>query len=354
MKKVFAEHFYPAGLALIAAFLFGLNAPLSKILLGETSPLFMVAFLYLGAGLGVWIVGSLSKERTVEAPLTRKELPWAVLMILLDVAAPFLLMYGLKLTTAANASLLFNFEMVTTSVIASLFFREAVGKRMWCAIGIITLASILLSVDIKDASAWSFSIGSLLVMGACCCWGLENNCTRNMSEKSPSQIVILKGFGSGGTALLIALLCGDRFPTSLSTACYAMSLGFVAYGLSIFCYVKAQRYLGAARTSAYYAAAPFAGVLLSMLILKERPTWIFGAATILMLLGVFLTIFEKHMHLHHHEKLVHNHAHCHDDLHHGHRHDPPVSGWHSHEHTHEPCDHSHWHTPDIHHQHSHE
>ena len=313
MKRAFTEHFYPVGLALTAAFLFGSNAPLSKILLGETSPLFMVAFLYLGAGLGVWIVGLFPKKRTEEAPLTRREFPWAISMILLDVAAPFLLMYGLKLTTAANASLLFNFEMVATSVIAAVFFREAVGKRMWHAIGIITLASILLSVDMKDASALSFSVGSLLVMGACCCWGLENNCTRSMSEKSPSQIVILKGFGSGGTALLIALLCGDKIPTAWSTVVYAMLSGFVSYGLSIFFYVKAQRYLGAARTSAYYAAAPFAGVLLSMLILKERPTWMFGAATVLMSFGVFLTIFEKHIHMHHHEKLVHDHAHRHDD-----------------------------------------
>ena len=124
-----SEHFCAAGLALAAAFLFGLNAPLSKILLGKASPLFMVAFLYLGAGSGVGIMALLAKRRkkgNAEAPLTRKELPWAVLMILLDVAAPFLLMYGLKLTTAANASLLFNFEMVATSVIASMFFREAV------------------------------------------------------------------------------------------------------------------------------------------------------------------------------------------------------------------------------------
>lgn len=354
MKQTVKTHFYPAMLALLAAFLFGLNAPFSKMLLRDISPMYMVALLYLGAAIGVWIMGRFNRSQTKEASLTRKEWPWATLMIILDVIAPLFLMLGLRLTAAANASLLFNFEMVATSLIAALAFREAVGKRMWLAIAIITIASILLSLDVKDCTTWQFSSGSLLVLLACCCWGLENNCTRNMSEKSPAQIVILKGFGSGGTAALIAWCCHDPLPAKGLAILGAMTLGFVAYGMSIFLYVKAQRFLGASRTSAYYAVAPFAGVLFSILMLQERPTWIFPIATLLMLVGVFLSLFEKHIHAHQHEALTHEHAHCHNDLHHTHEHNPPVAGWHSHEHTHEPCTHSHWHLPDIHHQHTHQ
>ena len=348
------NNIYPVGLALLAAVLFGLNAPLSKILLGTTSPLFMVAFLYLGAGIGIAFMGLFAMGEKREAPLSKKELPWSVMMILLDVLAPFLLMCGLRKTSAANASLLFNFEMVATSVIAVLFFREAIGKRIWCAIGIITVASIILSINFSDASTWNFSIGSILVLGACCCWGLENNCTRKMSSKSPTQIVILKGFGSGGTAFVIALISGDSIPEKYSVVFAALLLGFVAYGLSIYFYVKAQRFLGASRTSAYYAAAPFAGVMLSTLILKEYPSCTFGIAFLLMVAGVILACFEKHNHLHRHGLLIHNHAHRHDDMHHEHSHTPPVKGWHSHEHVHEPCEHTHWHTPDIHHEHPHD
>ena len=182
---------------------------------------------------------------------------------------------------------------------------------------------------------------------------MENNCTRNMSEKSPAQIVIVKGFGSGGTAFLLAVLLGDPFPESFVPVVLSLLLGFVAYGLSIFCYVKAQRYLGASRTSACYAAAPFMGVLLSVVILHELPGEIFLFSAALMACGVWLAVMEKHRHVHQHEFLKHNHAHLHDDLHHTHVHDPPVRGWHAHEHVHEPCVHVHGHTPDIHHRHSH-
>lgn len=340
-------------LALLAALLFGLNAPLSKLLLSGISPMFMVAFLYLGAGLGMLVLHWLTREGTTEAPLSRRELPWTLSMVLLDVLAPFLLMWGLRLTSAANASLLFNFEMAATSLIAWLCFHEAVGRRMWCSIGIITAASILLSLDASSSGAWRFSGGSLLVLAACGCWGMENNCTRNMSEKSPAQIVIVKGFGSGGTAFLLAVLLGDPFPESFVPVVLSLLLGFVAYGLSIFCYVKAQRYLGASRTSACYAAAPFMGVLLSVVILHELPGEIFLFSAALMACGVWLAVMEKHRHVHQHEFLKHNHAHLHDDLHHTHVHDPPVRGWHAHEHVHEPCVHVHGHTPDIHHRHSH-
>ena len=135
--------------ALLAAILFGLNAPLSKLLLKEVPPLFMAALLYLGAGIGMAFLQLFQFEKQ-EAPLSKKEFPWAVAMILLDVAAPILLLYGLKYTTAANASLLFNFEMVSTSLIAFIFFREAVGRRIWLALGLITLASFLLTLDLTD------------------------------------------------------------------------------------------------------------------------------------------------------------------------------------------------------------
>ena len=351
MNKAFLKN-YPVGYALLAAVLFGLNAPLSKLLLNDVPPLFMAAFLYLGAGVGMMILRFFNVEKK-EAPLSKKELPWAIGMILLDVAAPVLLMYGLKYTSAANASLLFNFEMVATSLIAYLFFKEAVGRRIWLALGIITIASVVLTLDFTDISGWQFSRGSFLVLAACCCWGLENNCTRNMSEKSSAQIVVLKGSGSGLTALIIAFVAAKEVNITFLNIIYAMLVGFTAYGLSIFFYVKAQRYLGAARTSAYYAAAPFAGVLLSVVILHEIPLWSFYAALILMVAGVWLIIKEEHSHIHKHEKLTHNHAHSHDDLHHTHRHDPPVIGVHFHEHTHEECTHIHPHTPDIHHHHVH-
>lgn len=340
-------------MAILAAALFGISSPVSKLLLTEIPSTLMASLLYLGAGMGmlaVNIVNRLSKRERIEARMTKNEMPYIIGMIVLDIAAPVCLMIGLSMTTSANASLLNNFEIVATSLVALLVFKEAIGKRMWIAISLITFSSIILSVE--DFRTISFSAGSILVLMACLCWGFENNCTRMLSLKDPLQIVIVKGFGSGTGALIIALALG-QYATDLLYIFMALLLGFVAYGLSIYCYIVAQRELGAARTGAYYAVAPFIGVLLSIIIFGQQITISFIIALVIMIAGAYFAAVEHHRHVHIHGEITHEHRHSHSDNHHTHKHDYKVDGEHSHIHTHEKMEHIHKHTPDMHHSHSH-
>ena len=341
------------GYALLAALLYGISSPVSKLLLVELPPTLMAALLYLGAGLGMLGINlykHLMKQEAREARMTAKELPYIIGMIGLDIAAPILLMVGLTLTTSSNAALLNNFEIVATTLIALFIFKEAVGKRMWLAIGLITLSSILLSIN--DLSSFSFSIGSIFVLLACVAWGFENNCTRMLSLKDPLQIVVVKGFGSGLGSLIICIAIQSFSFNGLYISC-ALLLGFVAYGMSIFLYIKAQRDLGAARTSAFYAAAPFIGVLISWVVLREPITGTFMAALAIMLIGTYFAVTEDHLHSHIHQMETHEHKHHHHDGHHNHSHEGEVVGEHSHEHTHETLEHVHKHLPDLHHRHAH-
>lgn len=274
--------------AVLAAALYALNSPISKLLLGKIPPTIMAALLYLGAGIGLSIMRLVQRgmgKGQKEKPLTRKDLPYTIGMVVLDIAAPIFLMIGLTGTTAANASLLNNFEIVATSVIALCIFKETISKQLWGAIVLVTISSLVLSVE--DISSFSFSFGSIFVLLACVCWGLENNCTRMISNKDPLQIVVIKGFGSGIGSFVIALVLGEHFSNWGYIVC-ALLLGFVAYGLSIFFYIYAQRYLGAAKTSAYYALAPFIGAALSLLIFREIPTVSFVAALLIMIAGTYL------------------------------------------------------------------
>lgn len=249
----------------------------------------IAAFLYLGAGIGMSLLGLVS-DRKQESKLTRRELPYTAAMIALDIAAPIFLMFGLTVTTAANASLLNNFEIAATVVIALFVFKEAISRRLWLAIALISVSSILLTVE--DTSSFSFSIGSVFVVLACICWGFENNCTRKLSVKDPLQIVVIKGLGSGLGSFIIALIARESI-NSLNYIPLVLLLGFVSYGLSIFFYVYAQREIGAAKTSAYYAVAPFIGVAFSFFILGERPNLIFGIALPVMIAGTWLAGKDK-------------------------------------------------------------
>ena len=274
--------------AVLAASLYAIHAPFSKLLLQDVPPTLMAGLLYIGAGLGMGILATARKIKKTSSPeqkLTRAELPYTVAMILLDIAAPIFLLIGLQSTTAANASLLNNFEIVATAIIALSIFRETISARLWAGIGFVTVSCALLSIE--DLSNIQFSSGSLFILLACVCWGLENNCTRKISSKDPLQIVLFKGIGSGFGSLMIGFFIGEK-AEAIWSILGALLLGFVAYGLSIYFYVYAQRLLGAARTSAYYAVAPFIGTLLSLIIFQEMPRFTYFIALGLMLIGAYL------------------------------------------------------------------
>ena len=276
--------------AILAAALYAINVPLSKLLLEHVGTTMMAAFLYLGAGLGLLVYSVAGKaigRITIKEPLTRKELPYTVAMVVLDIAAPILLMLGIARTNSANVSLLNNFEIVATSLIAFFIFKEVLTRRLCAAILLVTLASIILGFE--GAGSFVLNTGSLFVLGACVCWGFENNCTRMISSKSSVEIVIIKGCFSGLGSLLIALLLGEELP-SPSWMLRVLLLGFVSYGLSINFYILAQKELGAAKTSAFYSVAPFLGVAFSMLLLGERPDMQFYAALAIMLLATVLLV----------------------------------------------------------------
>lgn len=279
--------------AFLAAIFYAINVPLSKILLQYVEPTTMAALLYLGAGIGIGILSMLDKrDREQSKRLSKKDLPFVIGMIVLDIAAPIFLMMGISHGSSSNASLLGNFEIVATTVIALFIFKEDVSKYLWSAVALITLSSIILSFEGTDS--FQFSYGSLFVILATVCWGFENNCTRNISSKSTYEIVVLKGIFSGLGSLGIAFIRHESIPR-ISYIAAALLLGFIAYGLSIFLYVRAQNTLGAAKTSAYYASAPFVGAFLSFIFLHEKLSWMYFVALAVMLVGSAMVIVDTLM-----------------------------------------------------------
>ena len=309
--------------AFLAAVFYAINVPVSKLLMAQIEPTTMAALLYLGAGLGMSVLSVIDRSDKGEK-LDQNDLPFVIGMIVLDIAAPIFLMLGISYGSSANASLLGNFEIVATTLIALLLFKEKVSRRLWAAIGLITLSSIMLSFE--ETGSFRFSYGSLFVIAATICWGLENNCTRSISSKDTYEIVVLKGIFSGLGALIIALLKHESMPSFIYIAA-ALLLGFVAYGLSIFLYVRAQNLIGAAKTSAYYAAAPFIGSFLSFVFLKEELTGIYLLSLLVMSAGASLVVADTLAHSHEHE-----HQHTYSHFHNGHMHTHTIVHCHAHDH----------------------
>lgn len=340
--------------ALIAALLFGASAPLAKSLLGDVEPVLLAAFLYLGSGFGLLIIKFFQyinqQGFNNEAQINKSDYLWLAGAILAGgVAAPIILLISLKSTPAATASLLLCFEGVATTLVAFIVFKESISHRAWLAIALITLASIFLSINLN--ADWGLSFGALGIIAASVLWGIDNNFTRTISSKDPLSIVTIKGLSAGVFSLGLAIIIGNKIP-GWKVIFSAMLLGSLSYGLSIVLFIHAMRGLGAARTSALFSTAPISGIILSIIMFNELPSWLFLVALPVMFIGTMLLVNENHEHEHIHTCIAHEHSHKHDD-HHQHDHENNYAQKHSHVHEHDEFVHKHHHMPDLSHRHIH-
>jgi drug/metabolite transporter (DMT)-like permease len=334
-----------SALGLSSALLFGLGAPIAKLLLPTAPPLSLAALLYLGAGAAFL----LAPRRRTEAPLTRADIPWLAGAVIAGAAlGPVLMLWGLARVSGLTASLLLNLEAPLTIALAVLAFGEHLSRREALAAALVVCGGALLGLR----GEWSGSAaGAGAIALACLCWAMDNNLAARLALKDPVQVLRVKALCAGGANLLIALALGQSLPPP-PTVAGALALGAVSYGASLLLYLRAQRSLGAARQAALFAAAPFAGALASILLLGDRPALADLGAAALMAAGVWALLAAQHAHAHTHEPLEHDHLHVHD-AHHQHAHAGAFAEPHAHPHRHQALTHAHAHVSDAHHHHPH-
>jgi drug/metabolite transporter (DMT)-like permease len=342
--------------ALLAALLFGASTPLAKSLLPQVAPMLMAGLLYLGSGIGLGLYSLIRLRSEAPAPqeaaLTRKDWPSLTGAIVAGgVVGPVLLMWGLAITPASSASLLLNLEGVLTALLAWFVFKENFDARIALGMALIAAGGVCLSWIGRPEVGVPW--GALAIAGACLAWAIDNNLTRKVSASDPLQIAMLKGLVAGSVNTFLAFVLGAKLP-AVPLLLATSVVGVFGYGVSFTFFVLALRHIGAARTGAYFSTAPFVGAAISILFLRDELTIGFGVAALLMSIGVWLHLTERHEHLHRHEPMEHEHLHFHD-AHHQHTHGPndPPGEPHTHRHRHDELVHSHPHFPDIHHRHPH-
>jgi drug/metabolite transporter (DMT)-like permease len=340
--------------AIVAALLFGAATPFAKVLLSEVHPVFLAGLLYLGSGLSLMLVYLLrDRPQNKERPMLASDVPWLAGAVLFGgIIAPVLLMAGLSKIAASAASLLLNLEGVFTALLAWIVFRENFSARTVVGISLIVAGGVILS---WPEAGFAFPLGAVAVVGACLCWGIDNNLTQKVSAGSPVFIAAIKGIVAGTVNLSIGISLGAVFP-SVSVSAVSIAVGCVGYGVSLVLFVLSLRHIGTARTGAYFSVAPFVGAVVSIIVLHESLGANLFVVAILMGTGVWLHLTERHLHEHAHGTITHLHSHSHE-THHRHDHDFCVDegedSRHTHLHIHEPLSHTHAHYPDIHHRHDH-
>lgn len=340
--------------AIGAAVLFGAGTPFAKLLLGDVSPWMLAGLLYTGSGIGLatWRV----IRRAPRVHLSRGEyLPLAGAVFFGGMIAPVLLMLGLANMPASGASLLLNAEAVFTAVLAWFVFKENFDRRI--ALGMVAIVAGAVVLSVPSGANFDSPWPALAILGACICWGLDNNLTRKVALNDATWLAAVKGAVAGPVNLALAFALGATLPGIWAIA-GSMLVGLLAYGVSLALFIVGMRHIGTARAGAYFSVAPFFGAIIAVA-MGEPVTWPLVVAAALMALGVWLHLSERHEHEHTHAALTHDHWHTQDEHH---THDHPggeaveaveAGAWHRHEHQHQPLTHTHEHYPDAHHRHGH-
>lgn len=276
-------------LAIAAALLFGLSTPAAKAIVGNVHPLILAGLLYLGSGSGLGIIIILGHRRG--GRLKPADVPWLLATICFGGAlGPALLMWGLTQITGSAASLLLTLEGVFTALIAWIIFREPFNRRIGLGMAAIFAGAVLLAF--RTPSGHAGLLGALAVAGACLSWAIDNNCTSKIADVDALTLAAIKGVGAGTVNITLGLLAGGAFPSIPLVGASAL-VGFFGYGLSLVLFVLALREVGAARTGAYFATAPFIGAAVGLVALRDPLTLNLIAAGILMGLGVYLHLTEQ-------------------------------------------------------------
>lgn len=274
-------------LALASGVLFGMSAPLSKLIMATMEPVALAGSLYLGAFLAASVGRLLGVTRRLQnTPLTRRDVPNIAAMVCVGgIVAPVLLMYGVRAASGFTGSLLLNLEGVTTALIGWMFFGEQVTPRVWGAVVLMTMTGVLLTGTTTGTQTGI--LGPLLILGSAVGWGIDNNASARLSHADPLLLISIKGCVAGLFSTLLSWGVAGALPAARDFL-GGLAVGAASYGVSLVLFILALKAMGAARTGAFFAVGPLAGALLSLVIFRGAFTWSMAAALVLTAGSIFL------------------------------------------------------------------
>ncbi len=271
-------------LMIIAALLYSICTPLTKVLLGDLSPIFLSGLTYLGGAIGMAIIFLIMRltKKDKEELLKGKDFIFVLIINIVDTCGCFLLFYGISLINSDEASLLQSFEVVSTALIAYFVFKEKISWRLLLAILFLLAGSVFLSIDFS--STITFEPGALYVLLGVALFGISNNVIKLISTKDSLEFTVFKCLVPGVILVLISVITGN-YKLNWPYIGYGLLGGFFSFGVSIAFYAFALRKLSAAMGTTVFSSNPFFASIISLIVFQNVPKWNFYVSLLLLLIG---------------------------------------------------------------------
>ncbi len=271
--------------------IWGLNFSAMKLGLREIPPLAFAGLRFAGASLLLWLVLAWREG----LPRLPRGALWKLTWVGLVGNTLYQLgfTYGLRITTAANASLLIATTPALVAFFGALLGIERLRRHAVAGIVLAFLGVALIVASGQLHFTTESLLGDLLLFGCALCWTIYTLGVRTLAQGlSPLAITTWTTITGAPALLLIGipdLLWLDWATVSAAawtSLAYATAIALVvAYLL----WNNSVRVAGSVRTAIYGCAIPFCAALLAWPLLGEQPTWNQAAGAVLIVAGVLLT-----------------------------------------------------------------
>lgn len=271
--------------AIISALLFGCVSTVAKPVVLTVNPLMLASLVYLISGLAITPV--------VKSKLSLSKRDYSLLFITSisgAAIAPAMFFSCLRLTTAANGSILSNGEIIFSIILALTLFGEKLNRIGYAAMALILTGVIIVSTNLEfDRSLLKINGGNLLIIGATLFWGLDNNISRILSHRIDiTRIIQLKSFIGGFIILVLGLLLGIPVNINLTEIPYILLLGILGFAVSLYFLLQGLSKIGTTNTMLILSLSSVFGLVLAAIFLHEHVSIFQIIAAGVMLFGIYL------------------------------------------------------------------
>ncbi len=280
-------------LAFAGAAMDALADVIPKPLMAETqispaAPLMIVFLIYI-------VSGAIFTPFTAKSPslfkFSRKSIYALTGLGVAEVLGTIFFLYGLKDTSAINAAILGNSEIVFGIIIAMIVLSERIKRKEFLPFVLIGIGAILIPLGTSVSEhgfMTNFVIGDLMILLSGVFMGIVMTMYKRMGDEFDSKRIIqYTSFVGAAVAMAGILVMNIPFELDPNHLPTILVTGVVGIGIPILFVIVALRYIGAVRTILIFSTTSVFGALFAHVLLGEIITLANVGAIGLVIVGTY-------------------------------------------------------------------
>jgi len=256
----------------------------------EINPIVMAFLIYFICGI---FFTPLVKKSPKISKLVRKDVMFMMLIGIAEGAGLITYFYGISTTTAVNASIFSNSEIIFALVIAMVIFKERLNIKECIPFSMIIVGMMVIPIG-NDLYQNNFSLGNLvtgdiLIIFSGLLYAIDITLCKYLGDKfDVKKTVQIISFTCAVITISIIVLFQIPMNIELTQLPNILIMSIIGTGMSTLFFLMGIKLIGAVRTVLLYSTTSVFGIIFSGVILSEAITYSDIISVVLVLTGIFM------------------------------------------------------------------